>query len=235
MEKQIIILAAGKGTRMASSIPKPMQQVNNQPMLESVVSAALKVTSDIVLVHSNAMRAYLNSYTQTQLVLQQDQNGTAHAVFCALDKISITAFVTVIYADHPFIDNIVIEKVLAKIMTTSHSVVTLASIQDSANAYGRIMAEGEHVKQIIEFKDLSPEQQHVKLCNSAVMCFAPGVLHEHLPTLLAQPKEGEYYLTSIVELLVSAGKSASYIIDQNHRYSIGVNTKSELEIANQLN
>jgi UDP-N-acetylglucosamine pyrophosphorylase len=234
MEKQIIILAAGKGTRMQSDLPKPMQQVLGKPMLEGVVNAARKVTSNIVLVHSASMLPYLDDYGDCQLVLQENQNGTAHAVYCALDKISSAAFVTIIYADHPFIDSIVIEKVFNKIMTSAHAVVTLASIQKEPNAYGRIIASGELIKEIIEFKDLKPEQQNINLCNSALMAFGPNILTEFLPRMIATPQESEYYLTAIVEQLIVSGKTASYVLEQEAKYSIGVNTKAELASANQL-
>jgi UDP-N-acetylglucosamine pyrophosphorylase len=235
MQKQIVILAAGKGSRMNSEIPKPMQLVKDRPMLDVIISAAADVTKDIILVHSDSLNPYLDRYHDRTLVKQDQQLGTAHAVFCALNAIRQDTLVTVIYADHPFIDSSVINRISSQLVNSDYSCMTLASIQEEHNAYGRIVHSGPEILDIIEFKDLSEEQKNIKLCNSAVMSFAPGVLHEFLPMILEKPQTHEYYLTSIVRLLVQHNKKVSYVIDQEYKYSIGVNTQSELKMANQSN
>jgi bifunctional N-acetylglucosamine-1-phosphate-uridyltransferase/glucosamine-1-phosphate-acetyltransferase GlmU-like protein len=235
MHKQIIILAAGKGSRMNSDTPKPMQQVKNVPMLDRVIKAARKSTSDIILVHSTTLSPYLDKYTGCQFILQQEQLGTAHAVFCALGQIKKSSFVTVVYADHPFIDNMVIDKMFDSIQSNSYSAMTLASIQEEANSYGRIVCSGPEISQIVEYKNLSAEQKNIKLCNSALMSFAPGVLHQFLPLVFEQPKLTEYYLTVMVEILVKHGQKVSYVLDEECKYSLGVNTPEELKYANQSN
>jgi len=234
MQKQIVILAAGKGTRMKSDIPKPMHLVQDTPMLQRVVNASLEVTDDVVLVHSQEMQEYLQGYTNCQLVLQNERLGTAHAVFCALDKVKPDSFVVVIYADHPFIDSAIINKVFDSIMQSSYSCVMLASIQEQENAYGRIVHNGPEVLKIVEAKDLSEEEKSIKLCNSAVISFAPGVLNKYLPIVMSEKKFNEYYLTSMVEVLVQNSQKVSYFVDLENKYSLGVNTKEELDNANQL-
>jgi bifunctional UDP-N-acetylglucosamine pyrophosphorylase/glucosamine-1-phosphate N-acetyltransferase len=237
MQKQIVILAAGKGSRMKSDIPKPMQLVKSKPMLDTIISASKISTSDIILVHSDSLNPYLNRHSDCKLVSQKEQLGTAHAVSCALSKIKKDSFVTIIYADHPFIDNIVIDKVFDSIIQSNYACVTLASIQTGDNTYGRIINNGLEINKIVEFKNLLEDEKKISLCNSAVMSFAPGVLHKFLPMVLEmnleERKSTEYYLTAIVEILVQNDQKVSYVIDQDYKYSVGVNTQTELQTANQ--
>lgn len=237
MNKQIVILAAGKGSRMSSILPKPLQLVKNTPMLDRIVRAAFESTPDVVLVHSDALIPYLQQYPKCQLVLQNERLGTAHAVFCALEKIKKDSFVTIVYADHPFIDSLIIDKMFQAISHTDYSCVTLASIQEQENAYGRIVSNDSEVLEIVECRNLSQQQKAIKLCNSALMSFAPSILHNFLPKVLQEDKltTDEYYLTKIVKILNENAHKVSYIINDDGKYSIGVNTKKELEAANQLN
>jgi bifunctional UDP-N-acetylglucosamine pyrophosphorylase/glucosamine-1-phosphate N-acetyltransferase len=130
MNEQIVILAAGKGARMNSPLPKPMHKVENQTMLDKVINASKQVTDQIILVHSHQMLPYLQGYSQYQLVLQEEQLGTAHAAFCALEKINKDSFVTLAYSDHPFIDSPIINKLFDNIIGSNYNYLTLASIQE---------------------------------------------------------------------------------------------------------
>ncbi len=237
MHKQVVILAAGKGSRMGSDKPKPLHLVKDEPMLDRVVNAALNVTPDVVLVHSDALVPYLSRYDKCLPVLQQERFGTAHAVFCALEKIKKDSFVTIVYADHPFIDTIIIDKMFSQINDTEYCSMTLASIQEGENAYGRIILNGQEITKIVEFRNLSEEQKQIKLCNSALMVFRPGVLHEFLPKLMERKiqDQAEYYLTGIVDTINTNGGKVSYVLDDDSKYSFGVNTQQELQEANQSN
>jgi UDP-N-acetylglucosamine pyrophosphorylase len=236
--RQVVILAGGKGSRMNSSVPKPLQLVKNTPMLDGIMQAALLSTPDVILVHSDALTPYLDKYSKSQLALQSESLGTAHAVFCALKKIKKDSFVTIAYADHPFIDNIIIDKMFETISCAnySYSCLIMASIQEQENTYGRIITKGPEVLEIIEYRNLSQEQKAIKLCNSALMSFAPGILHTFLPEIFLEERllTDEYYLTKIVKILSKSARKVSYIINNDSKYSLGVNTKKELEQANQL-
>jgi UDP-N-acetylglucosamine pyrophosphorylase len=238
MNKQVVILAAGRGSRMISNVPKPMHLVKDTPMLDRVVRASLNSTPDVILVYSDALVPYLDKYPECQPVLQNEQLGTAHAVFCALEKIKKNSFVTIIYADHPFIDTFIIDQMFNAIEHTNYSCITLASLQEQDNAYGRIIRNDSDILEIVEYRNLSEEQRSIKLCNSALMSFAPDILHKFLFKIFEEDKDkastNEYYLTRIVKILNENGHKVSYVINDNNKYSLGVNTKKELEIANQL-
>lgn len=233
---QIIILAAGKGRRMNSSLPKPMHLVNDVPMLDTIIANAKKFTPDVVLLHSAALANYLANYNYCALVLQPEPPlGTAHAVFCALQKLDPAKYITVLYADHPFINHQIIADVAKQSTLGEYDCTTLASIQQGPNNYGRLICNGPEVSKIVEFKNLTLEQQKITLCNSAVMSFAPGILHQFLPMLMQQDREqGEFYLTEMVALLAQHNKKTSYVIDHQRKASIGVNTQSELIKVNEL-
>ena len=236
MHHQIIILAAGNGSRMNSSLPKPMHLVNDAPMLATIIASAKKFTPDVVLLYSAALANYLANYRDCTFVLQQEPPlGTAHAVFCALQKLDPAKYSTVLYADHPFIDHQIIADVAKQITLGKYDCATLASIQQEPNNYGRLICNGQDVSKIVEFKNLTLEQQKITLCNSAVMSFAPGILHQFLPMLMQQDRDqGEFYLTEMVELLAQHNKKTSYVIDHQRKSSIGVNTQSELTKVNEL-
>jgi bifunctional UDP-N-acetylglucosamine pyrophosphorylase/glucosamine-1-phosphate N-acetyltransferase len=180
------------------------------------------------------MQEYLQGYSNCQLVLQSERLGTAHAVFCALDKIKTDSFVVVVYADHPFIDSAIIGKAFDNAMQGSSACTLLAHEHEEENSYGRIIHNQGNVLKIVEAKDLAEEEKGIRLCNSAVICFAPGVLKKYLPIVISEKKFSEYYLTSIVEILATNNQKVSYFIDLEDKYSLGVNTKQELYNANKL-
>lgn len=238
MKKQIIILAAGKGSRMNSDLPKVMHLVDDKPMLRRVVDNCAKITDDLVLVYSDHIEDFLPQFTECKLSKQRMQLGTAHAVAAAFEHLDDNKVTGVIYGDNPLITDEIISGLFDHLHTTESALVTLAFHQEGPNQYGKIIvdANGEFIK-IIEHKFASEEEKKIKLCNSGIMAFAPGILSKYIPACLqpnSQNPERELYLTDIVEICSNQGEKVSFYTPDNSHLVIGVNTQEELVAANML-
>ncbi|WPY00136.1 Pyrophosphorylase domain of GlmU-like protein [Candidatus Trichorickettsia mobilis] len=238
MSCQIIILAAGNGSRMASDLPKVMHEVGGKPMIARVLSNTLAVTEDIVLVYSEQLKPHLAPYKEfCKFALQKQALGTAHAVYCVLDLIAEHVPVTVVYGDNPFISSSIIKKLLNHLISTNSAVSTLIFERNDPGQYGRIVTDkfGNLVK-IVEFKHASEEEKKITLCNSGVMVFAPGILKKYIPYCVTpeQKLSSEFYLTSIIEICQNYNEKVSYLLSTDNQIVVGVNTQQELLEANNI-
>lgn len=238
MNKQIIILAAGRGSRMKSELPKVMHKVGGKPMVQRVIDSCAKITDDLILVYSDHLKDFLSSLSSCKFAEQKLQLGTAHAVAAADNFIDKNKNIGVIYGDNPLITEHIISELFAFMEQQKSAVVTLAFEYNKDNQYGRIVVD-EHgkFKRIVEAKFATKEQLKITICNSGIMVFAPGILEKYLPQcLIAKPEQPdrELYLTDIIEVCSKAGEKVDYYIPNDSDLVIGVNTKDELENANIL-
>ena len=234
---QVIILAAGKGSRMQSDLPKVMHKVGGVPMLETVLKNSLEVTKDVVIVYSEELKKYLASYEKKcRFVLQEEPKGTAHATYAAIDLIDKNKTILVLYADHPLINPKLMYELIDYLNITSSALVTLSFKKENPAQYGRIAtnAKGEFLE-IIEYKNASKEERKIKICNSGIMAFSPRILNKYLP-LFATNAQGnkEVYLTEIVKICKDHGEKVSYLLSNDHDLIVGINNKEELVEANNI-
>lgn len=236
---QIIILAAGKGSRMNSALPKVMHEVAGVPMLERVVSNCKQVTDDLVLVYSEPLEPYLPMFeTRAKLVHQQEQLGTAHAVYVAKDLFNNKDNIGVIYGDNPLITPDIIGGLFKHLQDTKSQVVTLAFEFDQPNQYGRIILDSNNdFIRIVESKFATPLEEKITLCNSGIMAFAPRILNKYIDLCVRVDNstlEKELYLTNIIEICALGGEKVSYYKSKDHELVVGVNTQDELASANSF-
>lgn len=243
---RIIILAAGKGTRMNSELPKVLVPLNGRPMIkylmDSVKAAAIDPRPIIVVSpdNKNVISRELSDY-DLEYAVQTEQLGTGHAVACARDFLSDeTKNILVLYGDHPFIKTESIKNFASTnpealtMMTTS-----LPDFNDwRQNFYhwGRIVRSANGtgtIETIIEFKDASEEQKTITEVNPALMCFNKKWLLENIDKLRDDNKQKEYYLTDMVKLAFNQGHRIE-TININPREAIGVNSLEELKNAVEL-
>lgn len=236
--KQIIILAAGKGSRMNSELPKVMHKVAGKSMLERVVENSSVITKDLILVYSDHIREFLPLFApKCQMAFQERQLGTAHAVSVALPNVNPEACCAVIYGDNPLITPTIISQLFEHLESSKAAVITLAFEHNEPNAYGKIVLdENGNFKKIVEAKFATPEEQKITLCNSGIMVFAPRVLTKYIPVCLQNLDKttSELYLTEIIEICVNAGEKVDYYTPDDSHLVIGVNTQEELAVANRL-
>lgn len=235
---QLILLAGGSGTRMCSNIPKVLHLVAGKTMIERVIYNASQVTNDIILVYSDQILEHLKPYkNMCKLVLQENPMGTAHAVSVALPLIDNTKINAVIFGDNPLITPALINILINKLIETNSSLITLAFERSDPAQYGRIITDelGNFLK-IVEFKFATNEEKKLTLCNSGIMAFAPEVLSKYLLECLSDNHHdsAEFYLPDMVEICKRYGEKVTYLLAPNPHEVMGVNTKAELEEANNI-
>ena len=235
----IVILAAGKGTRMQSSLPKVLHPLAGTPMLGHVIAAADTVTnSQKIIVTGHAAERVEKTFAAAEAVFvqQTEQLGTAHAVEMALPYLRKDAKVLILYGDVPLIKADTIAKMLGAVTDQSISLLTISL--DDPMGYGRIVrnTDGE-IESIIEQKDASADQLTIKEINTGVLALGAGQLCAWLPQVDNNNAQGEFYLTDLIALARSNGFSVNSIQPTSATEVEGVNNRiqlSQLERAYQL-
>ena len=231
MNIALIILAAGKGTRMQSELPKVLHKVAGAPMLIHAMRAgrALEPKRTIIVAGhgfeavSAAARA---EDPEVEIVRQEAQLGTGHAVDqarAALDNFDGT--VIVLYGDCPLIQPRTLEELTATLSTAAVSVLGFEA--ENPARYGRLITDGDRLKRIVEFKDATPAERAVRLCNSGVMAASAQLLFDLLSEIDANNASGELYLTDVIGKAVGRGLSCT-AIRCAERETLGVNSRVEL-------
>lgn len=231
MSVALIILAAGKGTRMKSDLPKVLHSIAGAPLLIHAMKSGASLEPDrtvIVAGHgAQAVEAAAKDWSDdAEVVLQTEQLGTGHAVAqaaAALDGFEGDAIV--LYGDTPFIQPETLAAMLAA--RTEHDVVVLGFNAADPGKYGRLIMNGGALEKIVEFKDASGEERAVTLCNSGVICAKSDVLSELVSAVSDDNAAGEYYLTDIIGIARSKGLSAT-VVECAEAETMGINSRAEL-------
>lgn len=235
MNLDIVILAAGKGTRMNSSLPKVLHQIGGDSMLGHVVNAANKLESDkihiVVGYGAQEIRAEFAASEDLKWALQEQQLGTGHAVMQAMPAIDCTdkeKRILVLYGDVPLTNFTTLGKLVQQSETNTLSLLTL--VTDNPSGLGRIVRdESGKITAIIEEKDASEEQKQIKEINTGIMVIPATKLNTWLHSLGNNNAQGEYYLTDVVAMAAAdddCAISAMVITDKNEVQ--GVNDKAQL-------
>ncbi|QBY04391.1 UDP-N-acetylglucosamine diphosphorylase/glucosamine-1-phosphate N-acetyltransferase [Thalassotalea sp. HSM 43] len=208
MSLSVVILAAGKGTRMRSSLPKVLHKVAHQSMVEHVIDSARAVDADnIYLVYGfggEVLKAQINGDDLT-FVEQADQLGTGHAVDMASPFVKDDEDVLVLYGDVPLTKVSTLEKLIAAKPDDGMGLLTVKL--NNPTGYGRIVRLNGEVVGIVEQKDANPEQLLIDECNTGILLANGGDLKRWLGNLSNDNAQGEYYLTDIIAMAHSEGKS----------------------------
>lgn len=244
----VVIMAAGQGTRMASSGPKVLQELCGRPMLGYVVEQALSLEPNRVLVvvghGAEEVSAYLDLIKEEtgagdrlQTVLQAERKGTGHAVLCCERELrqalaeGVEGPVAVLSGDMPLFRGETLGGLVQAWgpLRDHGGAVILTSEPPDARGFGRILRGPDGgVQAVIEEKDATPEQRALREVNVGVYAFSLETLLEGLPRLGAENAQGEYYLTDMVGLLVGDGRPVGAIVVPDPEEVIGVNTLKHL-------
>jgi bifunctional UDP-N-acetylglucosamine pyrophosphorylase / glucosamine-1-phosphate N-acetyltransferase len=228
MSTSVIILAAGKGTRMRSSLPKVLQPLAGRPLLGHVIETAKKLNpSNIITIfgHGGDLVQHAFSHENVQWVEQKEQLGTGHAVKVTLPVLPQDGFSLILSGDVPCISLDTLEKLL-KASETGLGLVTL-TVAD-ATGYGRIVRENGKIQAIVEHKDASEEQRKIKEFNTGIYCVSNAKLHQWLPQLSNNNAQGEYYLTDIVAMAIADGLEVASVEPERAFEVDGVNDRVQL-------
>lgn len=235
MNLEIVILAAGRGTRMNSNIPKVLHQLGGESMLGHVLNAANKLESEqihvVVGYGAQQIEEAFGSRNNLQWALQEQQLGTGHAVMQAMANIDASDAekrVLVLYGDVPLTNYSTLSKLVEQAGSNTLCILTL--ITDNPDGLGRIIRDASgDITAIVEEKDADEEQKRIKEINTGIMVIPARKLESWLSSLGNDNAQGEYYLTDVVAMAAADDDctiSAMVINDENEVQ--GVNDKAQL-------
>lgn len=223
-----IILAAGQGTRMKSSISKVLHKISGKPMVEILLDLARNMHAEITVVTSQGNNQDISNllHDGENTVIQEERLGTAHAVLTAQKQMEESSAdkVLILYGDTPLVTN----KTLQNIITQKNNVSFLAFKEENTeNKYGRLVTNGNKLLEIVEYKDATAHQRDITLCNSGVVCVERSFLLKALQMLKPSQITGEYYLTDIAKLASVHQETCGFILCEQSEV-LGVNSRKEL-------
>ena len=229
MSTSVIILAAGKGTRMRSSLPKVLQPLAGRPLLGHVIETAKKLQAgSIITIYGHGGALVQNEFAQEQVqwVEQAEQLGTGHAVKMALPALPQDGLALILSGDVPCITQQTLQKLLDASQASGIGLVTL-TLPD-ASGYGRIVRENGNIQAIVEHKDASEAQRQIQEINTGIYCVSNARLHQWLPKLSNSNAQGEYYLTDIVAMAIEDGLEVASVEPERAFEVEGVNDRVQL-------
>ena len=230
MPLSVVILAAGQGKRMNSDLPKVLQPLAGEPLLQHVIRAAQGLDADNIYVvygHGGAQVQAALAHEHVEWVLQADQLGTGHAVMQAMCVIPDEHTVLVLYGDVPLIRAACLKTLVAAAAEGTLALLTVNL--DEATGYGRILRDADgRVSGIVEHKDAGPAQLLIREANSGLMAAPAGRLREWLLGLGSNNAQREYYLTDVVAGAVQAGDRVAAIPVPTAIEVMGVNDRVQL-------
>lgn len=233
-----IVLAAGKGTRMKSKLPKVLHKTAGREMINQVFDILKKIEIDeivAVLGHGAELVEAKLAYP-AKVVLQKEQLGTGHAVMQAADYINPGGEILVICGDTPLFRPDTLKEALEMHHNSQASVTVLTSILENPKGYGRIIRseDGKNVLGIVEEKDAADEQKEICEINTGTYVFDGKFLKENLSKIDNKNSQGEYYLTDLLKIANEAGhKIAGYIL-KDPAEALGINDRRQLAQASQI-
>ncbi|MFA7432271.1 MAG: bifunctional UDP-N-acetylglucosamine diphosphorylase/glucosamine-1-phosphate N-acetyltransferase GlmU [Gemmobacter sp.] len=234
MPISLIVLAAGQGTRMGSDLPKVLHPLGGAPLLAHALHAGTALGPErVVVVAGHGAEAVTQTLRkldpEAEVAVQAEQLGTAHAVAQAAPLLTgVGGDAVVLYGDTPFVRPETLEAMQEA--RARHAVVVLGFHAADPGRYGRLVARGEALDRIVEFKDATDEERAITLCNSGVICAEAATLFDLAAQVGNGNAAGEYYLTDIVELARARGLSAGVVICDEAE-TLGINTRAELAAA----
>lgn len=226
-----VILAAGKGTRMASDVHKVLHPIAGRPMLEHLLANVEALAPARTIVVAGAGRAQVEAYVgaRATVVVQEPQRGTGHAVQQA--EAMLAAFagdVLVLYGDVPLVSTDTMAAMLDRLAAAdAPAAVVLGFRPTDTRAYGRIVASDGRIAKMVEHKDASDAERAIGLCNSGLLAAPAADLWRWLGRIDADNAAGEYYLPDIVGIAQGEGRGA-VVIETSEAEVAGINSRAEL-------
>lgn len=224
----VVILAAGKGSRMQSDLPKVLHAVGGRPMVQHVIDLVRPIADRIILVVGHGqdqMRATLAGQDLV-FVEQTEQLGTGHALAQALPVLDPSGTTLMLYGDGPLIRP---EDIQALIQAgqAGHYALLSACLPDPTG-YGRIVREGQNPVAIVEQKDASQDQLAINEINTGLLCAPTQSFAQYLPALSADNAQAEYYVTDCLAMAVAAGQPTQAIVTSDINSTLGANDRIQL-------
>ena len=202
----IVVLAAGKGTRMKSTRPKVLHQVAGMPMIDYVLKTAASVsprTITVVVGHqAGALTAALERFPGISIVVQEPQLGTAHALLTAEPALrGHKGTVLLLSGDVPLLTEQTLADLVDRQLTSGAAATVVTAVVDDPRGYGRVVRSGEQIARIVEHRDATSEEQEIREINGGIYAFALEGLFDALREIASRNEQREYYLPDLIEIL----------------------------------
>lgn len=238
----VVVLAAGQGTRMRSATPKVLHEIGGRSLVGHAVAAARGLEPEQLLVVVGHGREEVAAHLaevepQARPVVQEEQNGTGHAVRVALLEAApdVAGTVLVVCGDVPLLRTETLTALLERHHDATNAATVLTAVVPDPGGYGRVVRDGAgEVLGIVEHRDATPEQRAIAEINSGVYAFDGKLLREALARLSAGNSAGEEYLTDVVGILRSDGRRVGALAAGDHHEILGVNDRVQLAALGRL-
>lgn len=240
MDIKSVILAAGKGTRMKSNLPKVLHEILGKALVGYVLDSVKHITNEnfvIVGHHAEEVEKYVIShYENAKTVLQSPQLGTGHAVsmICPMLE-NYSGQVLILCGDTPLITEDTLKKFVEYHRENKSDITVMSAIFENPTNYGRIVRDSDNsLKCIVEEKDATLEQKAIKEVNAGIYCINWAKVKSAFSQLTSNNAQGEYYLTDIIEWGKKNGLSVNAYIMENNIETFGINSRVQLAEALKL-
>jgi len=239
MKTETVILAAGKGTRMKSDIPKVMHEINSKPMISHIIDTVMPLSDSVNVVTGHGrsqVEKYLQkNYRNIKFSFQSKQDGTGGAVRAAIPNIASNSDIVVICAgDTPLLKTETFKKALEFFSESGSDLTVISTILEDPGHYGRIVRKnGSDIKEIVEFLDANEATQKINEINSGIYIVERKLLVEAAFKIRNNNTKHEYYLTDIVRIAVRLNKKVSVYLEEDSVSLMGVNDTDQLFLAQE--
>jgi len=231
----VVIMAAGRGTRLKSRRPKVLHEVGGKPLLSHVLATAGKLAEAeniYAIIGHQAERVHeVVSGTGARFIEQKEQRGTGHAIQCAREAIAGYEHILVLSGDVPLISAETLQHLMTLHLAEGAAMTILTAVPEDPTGYGRIVRHAPdrpEVDAIVEQKSLAPAQKAIREINSGIYAFKVGPLLTHLDKLTNNNPHGEFYLTDMAAHLHSAGEKVAALKAAEAADVLGANTIADL-------
>jgi len=230
MNIDVVVLAAGQGSRMKSDLPKVLHPIAGKSMLAHVLDSARSVKANalhVVVGHgSEKVKSHFSDDSDIQWALQAEQKGTGHAVKMALDNLAPSGVTLILYGDVPLIQANTLQALID--LVTSKTMALLTVNMENPTGYGRIKRDDNQlVTSIVEQKDANQEELTIQEVNTGIMAVPTESLHSWLPQLSSDNAQGEYYLTDVIAMAVTSGLTVETLQPEFAEETYGVNNRAQ--------
>lgn len=239
MNIHVVILAAGKGTRMKSARPKVLHRVAGQPMIEHVLTcaAAITPTSTVVVIghQADALTSALARHPNLTFVVQEPQLGTAHALLTTESTLAgATGLLVLLSGDAPLLTADTLKALVDRHRSSGAAATVVTAVIDHPHGYGRIVRAGQQIAKIVEEKDASAAEREIREINSGIYAFSLDGLFDTVRCIAAENAQREYYLPDLVAIYRQRGSIVETVTVSNPDEIRGINSRIELAAVSRI-
>ncbi len=239
MNINVVILAAGLGTRMKSKRAKVLHRAGGLALVEHVVNAALGVTTPdrvvVVVGHQAEQVQAILKHTGVRFAVQSEQKGTGHALMMCRDAVPHDGLLVVGYGDVPLLSAGTFRQLIDSQSGSDRAATLITTRLDDPFGYGRVLVDDAcNVVAIVEQKAATPDQLEVNLINSGIYCFRSDLVWEYIDQIVPNNSANEYYLTDLAEILNRAGHKVGSFELRDATELLGINTRVELSMVDRI-